>query len=645
MPFTGKFTFFRKKKVGETTPVLATFSISPAASIVNGNINAVFNVSTNLTTSPTLNWDTLYETANIFIDNVTTGTVTPNGAGIGTITRQVYDDATFALRLTSGPRVLATSSNVTVQNINYTFSNVNSPFFNNASFIVNSILPVGTTVYWSLSGTNTGIFTASTGSAVVDAGGNISLPLTIDPATQYYTEATFAVQLRTLSPTGRIIATSSNFIGVRSPEYFALHPSRGGYTPPANVSSSPTLSNISVSRSNFYRGGVLAPGGNIYAPSGNTSGSNVFLGSNTVLKINTTAGTTSIISVPPSIGPTDVDLDGWTGGTLSTLGINQPGVEIRCAPGGNFNGGATAMLTINPVNDSIGFEQRSGDRAGGDLEILGGAGSGLCKFGGSVLTPNSNIYETYQGNIFVAPGERNRLLVDNYGTYLTSMPPNSNYVLEPRPLGSIPGESIDTWNSNQRARMFFTPPFVDHYGSGNIMWQGAVLRNNGNVVFIPHNATSYAEVNPTTIEKQFVPIAGLGGQKWSGGCLGNDGSIYFAPYTSNVIYRLKADGSASSISVTAGSEKYSGAVAAPDGKIYFIPYKATSVLVYNPSSNTTSTIGTFGSEIKWWGGTLAQDGSIYCIPTGSNTPVLKINLNIGSVDAGHWMLSSYYNKY
>ena len=636
MPFTEKFTFFRKKKVGETTPVLATFSISPAASIVNGNINAVFNVSTNLTTSPTLNWDTLYETANIFIDNVTTGTVTPNGAGIGTITRQVYDDATFALRLTSGPKVLATSSNVTVQNINYTFSNVNSPFFNNASFIVNSILPVGTTVYWSLSGTNTGIFSPNTGSAVVGAGGNISLPLTIDPTTQYYTEATFAVQLRSLSSSGRVIATSSNFIGVRSPEYFALHPSRGGYTPPANVSSSPTLSNISVSRSNFYRGAVLAPGGNIYAPAGNSSNSN------TVLKINTTAGTTSIISVPSSFGPISVNRSGWTGGTLRTI-PNTSTNEIICAPGGSGNSGANAMLTINPVNDSIGFEQRSGDSSSSTLEIFGG-GVGTCKFGGSTLTPTSNIYQTYQGNIFVAPGERNRLLVENYGSYTMDHPDN-NYTLEPRPFGSIPGETITDWQNNQRTRMFLTPPFVETYGSANVMWQGAVLRNNGNVVFIPHNATSYAEVNTTTAAKQFVAIGGLGGEKWSGGCLGNDGSIYFAPYTSNVIYRLKADGSASSISVTAGSEKYSGAVAAPDGKIYFIPYKATSVLVYNPSSNTTSTIGTFGSEVKWWGGTLGQDGSIYCIPTGSNTPVLKINLNIGSVDAGHWMLSSYYNKY
>lgn len=633
MPFTEKFTFFRKKKVGETTPVLATFSISPAASIVNGNINAVFNVSTNLTTSPTLNWDTLYETANIFIDNVTTGTVTPNGAGIGTITRQVYDDATFALRLTSGPKVLATSSNVTVQNINYTFSNVSSPFFNNASFIVNSILPVGTTVYWSLTGTNTGIFNASTGSAVVGAGGNISLPLTINPATQYYTEATIAVQLRTLSPTGRVIATSSNYVGVRSPEYFALHPSRGGYTPPANVASSPTLSNISVSISNVYRGAVLAPGGNIYAPSGNSTNSN------TVLKINTTAGTTSIINLPSGTG-----YAGWTGGTLRTI-PNTSTNEIVCAPGGSGNSGANAFLSINPINDSISIVRRSGDTSSPTrtLEIFGG-GVGTCKFGGSVLTPTSNIYQTYQGNIFVAPGERNRLLVENYGSY-TASPPDGDYTYEPRPFGSIGGETLTTWQNNQRTRMFLTPPFVETYGSGNVMWQGSVLRNNGNVVFIPHNSTSYVEVNPNIGTKQFVPIGGLGGQKWSGGCLGNDGSIYFAPYTSNTIYRLKADGSASSISVTAGTEKYSGAVAAPDGKIYFIPYRATSVLVYDPSSNTTSTIGTFGSEIKWWGGTLGQDGSIYCTPTGPNTPVLKINLNIGSVDAGHWMLSSYYNKY
>ena len=640
MPFTEKFTFFRKKKVGETTPVLATFSISPAASIVNGNINAVFNVSTNLTTSPTLGWDTLYETANIFIDNVTTGTVTPNGAGIGTITRQVYDDATFALRLTSGPKVLATSANVTVQNINYTFSNVSSPFYNNANFIVSSVLPQGTTVYWSLTGTNTNIFSPNTGSAVVGAGGTINIPLSIDPNTQYYTESTFALQLRTLSPTGRIIATSSNYIAVRSPEYFALHPSRGGYTPPANVASSPTLSNISVSLSNFYQGGVLAPGGNIYAPSGNATSSN------TILKINTTTGTTSLINVPSSFGSLSVGRNGWRGGTLRTI-PNTTTNEIIIAPGGLTGGGANVILRINPVSDAITFERRSDDRPKsgtfdyGTTDILH---TNNRTFGGSVLTPTANIYQTYQGNIFIAPGGRNRLVVENYGLYTAA---NYEYVYEPRTYPSIEGENIITYQNNQRVRMFYTPPFVEDFGvsTANIMWQGAVLRNNGNVVFVPHNATVFAEVNPNTLAKQFISVPGSGNGRYSGGCLANDGSIYFAPYNANVIYRLKADGSSDTVAVTAGSEKYSGAVAAPDGKIYFIPYRATSVLVYNPANNTTSTIGTFGSEIKWFGGVLAENGSIYCIPVGNNTPVLRINLNIGTVDTGHWMLSSYYNKY
>ena len=634
MPFTEKFTFFRKKKVGETTPVLATFSISPATSIVNGNINAVFNVATSLTTSPTLVWDTLYETANIFIDNTTTGTVIPNGAGIGSITRQVYDDAQFALQLKYANKTLATSANVTVQNINYTFSNVSSPFYNNASFNIATILPVGTTVYWTLSGTNTGIFTANNGSVVVGAGGNITLPLSISSSTQYYSESTFAVQLRSVSTTGRVIATSSNYIAVRSPEYFALHPIRGGYTAPANVSGTASLSNISVSYNGRWQGAVLAPGGNIYAAPANASTTS------RILKINTNTSAVTDLTLPSAPPGTTGTAYHWKGGLLSSATNDGTSTKITFIPGP-----VRWVLNLDTANDNRTASIRTGDITGtGDvLDILSLGGVG---WSGGALTPTSNIYQPYQGNIMAAPAERNRHLLINSqssSTYTTNF--ESNYTYEPRPFGSIPGETITDWQNNQRAKMLYTPPFVEDFGSGNVMWDGAVVRNNGNVVYIPHNAPSYAEVNPTTGATTFVPIGGTGGNKWRGGCLGNDGSIYFAPYTSTTIYRLFPDGSSATYAVSAGTAKYTGAVAAPDGKIYFIPRTATSVLVLDPATGTTTTLGTFGSEVKWEGGVLAPNGSIYCIPNGNGTPVLRINLGIGSIDPGHWMLSSYYNKY
>ena len=77
-----------------------------------------------------------------------------------------------------------------------------------------------------------------------------------------------------------------------------------------------------------------------------------------------------------------------------------------------------------------------------------------------------------------------------------------------------------------------------------------------------------------------------------------------------------------------GSSKWWGGCLAPNGKIYCVPSSDTTVLVIDPSTNTTSTFGALpaGSQ-KWRGGVLAPNGKIYGVPFLGSDDVVIIDTN------------------
>lgn len=86
-----------------------------------------------------------------------------------------------------------------------------------------------------------------------------------------------------------------------------------------------------------------------------------------------------------------------------------------------------------------------------------------------------------------------------------------------------------------------------------------------------------------------------------------------------------------SISSLGAGEKWFGGVLAPNGKIYCVPFNSTSVLVINPTDNTVDNIGSLAGNEKWSGGVLALNGKIYCVPA-SSTSVLIIDPLTDSLD-------------
>jgi len=92
----------------------------------------------------------------------------------------------------------------------------------------------------------------------------------------------------------------------------------------------------------------------------------------------------------------------------------------------------------------------------------------------------------------------------------------------------------------------------------------------------------------------------------------------------------------STISGLGGGKKWYGGVLAPNGKIYCVPGAAASVLIIDPQTDSADTSTISGltvadSSPNWLGGVLAPNGKIYCIPWEASN-VLIIDPATNTVD-------------
>jgi streptogramin lyase len=80
------------------------------------------------------------------------------------------------------------------------------------------------------------------------------------------------------------------------------------------------------------------------------------------------------------------------------------------------------------------------------------------------------------------------------------------------------------------------------------------------------------------------------------------------------------------ISELGGGNNWYGGVLAPNGKIYCVPGRATSVLIIDPQTDSTDSISDVplggGPSPDWLGGILAPNGKIYCIPWESSNVLI-----------------------
>jgi ethanolamine utilization microcompartment shell protein EutS/uncharacterized SAM-dependent methyltransferase len=157
--------------------------------------------------------------------------------------------------------------------------------------------------------------------------------------------------------------------------------------------------------------------------------------------------------------------------------------------------------------------------------------------------------------------------------------------------------------------------------SGN-MGIGTTNPTNALQVVGTMKSTQIKDYNNSTGSLNQIMAATGAGYEW----------LSYSPYQFNVSSKSmfpENNTNITDISGLTGSAKWFGGVLAQNGKIYCVPYSSTYVLIINPFTNTydtTSITGLTGNN-KWAGGVLAPNGKIYCIPHDSSVVLIIDTVN------------------
>ena len=157
-------------------------------------------------------------------------------------------------------------------------------------------------------------------------------------------------------------------------------------------------------------------------------------------------------------------------------------------------------------------------------------------------------------------------------------------------------------------------------------------------------------VPASAVYTQLIPGGGSGAIR--AGVLHPNGKIYNFAQASYVIILDPESAAQSTVTLLAGRglgiPAGEGVALAPNGRIYGFDQgsaSGTSVVVFDPSNNSSTTIGFAGLYIDHEGGILAPNGKIYCIPADTATAVMRIdpdamtvttlgNMLIGGIPSG-----------
>lgn len=185
--------------------------------------------------------------------------------------------------------------------------------------------------------------------------------------------------------------------------------------------------------------------------------------------------------------------------------------------------------------------------------------------------------------------------------------------------------------------------------SGSRPLAGPVLAPNGKIYAVPNSDSFYCIIDPNT-DTFTIKRSILGGGCSSAACAHN-GKLY-APslFGSNLLRVLNTNNDTETILQGSIAQGYYGAVLGPNGKIYAIPsdtaYTSGKVMVINSVNDNISYIdisatiwpgggnpgdisggiGNANGDDLWYGGALAPNGKIYCMPARA-TSILVIDTN------------------
>jgi hypothetical protein len=113
-------------------------------------------------------------------------------------------------------------------------------------------------------------------------------------------------------------------------------------------------------------------------------------------------------------------------------------------------------------------------------------------------------------------------------------------------------------------------------------------------------------------------VDGFPGSGYQGGVLMEDGRVFCVPI--NATYASIYDPVSDSVSTVAGfpgSNAYVGGVLMVDGRVFCVPQNATFASIYDPATDSVSTVPGFPGSSAYRGGVLMPDGRVFCVPNNA----------------------------
>jgi DNA-binding beta-propeller fold protein YncE len=170
---------------------------------------------------------------------------------------------------------------------------------------------------------------------------------------------------------------------------------------------------------------------------------------------------------------------------------------------------------------------------------------------------------------------------------------------------------------------------------GGNKYIGIVKAANGKLYCIPYDSANILVIDPATdTTATFGSFAGT--NKYAGGVLASDGFIYSFPFRASTILKIDpATNTAVQFGSLAGSDRYYGSILGEDGHVYGVPYSATQVAKLDISGPSITYFGSLPGSAKYNGGFLAPSGKLYCMCRNAGNilvinPITSTTYTIGS---------------